>query len=302
MTAGVAVGQENDATVTQDGTQNAVDVEQQAAGPAGQNTFSARQDGEANVVGTFEQAGSGNDASIRQVGDENTVASNPQQGFLGENAPNSFNGLIDVDQYGTANDVYDVDQRGYNNTAIIQQRGLASEVNNNLVDIDAQISESSGGDEPAPSAPTPAADAMSTMQTAYTGTGNTAIILQATDGNAVGTGTGAVRGVRQKGTQNLLAVLQVGGSGNAVGTTLSGAYNGSNTVAQDGDRNTATVSQRGLGHHTVEYLIQKGKTNQLAIDQFGGRSNTAATIQLNGQNSAGITQNGSHNMSHVTQK
>ncbi|NBC85904.1 MAG: hypothetical protein GVY25_06900, partial [Bacteroidetes bacterium] len=124
LTVGVAAGQQNDAEVTQDGADNDVDVTQQAEGTYGPNTFTVTQDGDGNKVREFEQAGSGNDASIRQVGDRNTVASNPQQGFLGDATPKSHRGKIDIDQFGTANDVYDVDQHGYGNTAIIQQRAL----------------------------------------------------------------------------------------------------------------------------------------------------------------------------------
>jgi len=299
LTVGVAAGQQNDAQVTQDGADNDVDVTQQAEGTHGPNTFTVTQDGEGNKVREFEQAGSGNDASIRQVGDRNTVASNPQQGFLGDATPKSHHGKIDIDQFGTANDVYDVDQRGYGNTAIIQQRALLSGVANNLVDIDAQIGPDSEAGAPEGPATTPMPGA---AEAPTPGGGNTAVILQTTNGNAVGTGTGSIRGILQKGKSNLLAVFQVNGPRNEVGTKLSGAYNGSNTVAQDGERNSAVVSQRGLGGQSVEYLIQEGTANRLTVDQFGGRQNSAATIQMNGHNHSAISQNGSRNTSRVTQK
>jgi hypothetical protein len=280
MTAGVAVGQTNNSDVTQEGAGNNVDVTQEYVtnGVTGENTFTVSQNGDNNDVGLFEQVGAGNEATITQVGDGNTVAENPQQGFTETGSPNSYDGKITVDQYGNNNDVYDVDQQGYNNVAEVDQGGEQNDVNGNLVDIDGQTNGISGA------------------------TGNTVDINQTTNGNAVGTGNSSVRGVRQVGQRNELTITQEGDAGSRVGTELSGMYNGKNAIVQDGADNVATVSQRAGGNHTVKYLIQTGNSNELMIDQFGGSGNTAAAVQLNGNNMADITQNGSNNTATVTQQ
>jgi hypothetical protein len=286
--AGTAFAQSNNATVTQDGTDNSASLNQEftPGGSGVMNTIEAFQDGEGNTIENFTQFGDGNTATIDQIGDNNDVGQNPNQGNKDASFSRSQGGTVDIDQYGDRNDVWDIDQGNTGNVANIYQGGpeAGGEADGNFVDVDLQLD--AGG----------SAGGGNTLQ------GNTVTITQSTDGNRVGVGRSAVRGVYQWGEGNELTITQKGAAGSDVGTDLSGMYNGRNAVAQEGFGNTATVTQRAGGNHTVEFLIQTGDFNELTIDQFGGSGSVASAVQLNGNNAATITQNGSNNTARVTQQ
>ena len=285
VTVGMAFGQ-NDATVEQEGGSNSASISQEyTPGNSGiMNTVDAFQDGDGNQIVNFSQFGDGNTATIDQIGNNNDVGSNPKQGNKDASFSRSQGGDIDIDQYGNQNDVWDIDQGNTGNEANIYQGGPEAgetTVSGNFVDVDLQLDTPTGGNN---------------LQ------GNTVTITQKSDNNYVGTGNSSVRGVYQEGEGNALTITQEGDAGSKVGTALSGMYNGRNAIAQDGFDNTATVSQRAGGNHTVEYLIQDGSYNEAMIDQYGGSGNTASLVQLNNSNMADIDQNGSNNTAHVTQQ
>jgi len=272
LTAGMAFGQDNDATVTQDGDQNTAEIDQTNTGGA-TNVATATQDGTGNDVTMLQQYGYDNNADVDQVGTENTVSDIGKQGGQTDATVGpSYGGVLDFDQYGTQNYIFDFDQAGWNNKATVQQGQEGAAASNNYVDIEVQYSSA---DETAPS--------------------NLIQIKQFGDNNMVGQRDGK-SGVYQKGA-NSLDITQ-NGDGNLVGQSAIGSALGFDVngakfnpdgagVAQFGTGNTMDITQSG--GDVVRQAFQEGHTNTLTVDQNTG-VNSAAAYQRGSSNTATITQ------------
>ena len=278
LTAGMALGQQNNATVTQQNLGNTAMIDQTNTGGA-TNDASVMQISRAqsatngNTVQLLKQYGFGNEFDIFQDGRNNLVTSiGDQGGQKNATVSPSYNGDMDFYQYGSNNEIFDFDQAGWNNQATVRQGQEGSRVSGNYVDIEAQYSKKKGT-EPS----------------------NEILIEQFGNHNRVGQRDGK-SGVYQKGA-NSLDITQ-NGDGNLVGKSAIGSALGFDVSGAKFNLNGAGVAQLGTGNvmditqsggDVVRQAFQKGHSNSLTVDQNTGL-NTAASYQRGSSNTATITQ------------
>jgi hypothetical protein len=109
------------------------------------------------------------------------------------------------------------------------------------------------------------------------GTGNSGLVLQSGNSNAVGR---SGRAAEQTGAQNDFEFTQ-SGNGNGIGAGTAGRF------TQDSNRNTATITQ-STDNNQVNSVTQTGITstaggvgvrrNTLVIDQLGGNGNVVNVV------------------------
>ena len=274
LVAAPAWAQTNSSSVSQTGNGNSAVVEQEyITGGSGMNealitqinTGGATADG--NTVFKLAQAGSGNLFDVYQEGTNNIVRSYPAQGT---SSRPSYDGMIDIDQFGDGNEVWDADQSEASNALTIVQEG-----DGNFVDFEAQVSTGAMG--------------------------NMATITQLGSGNTVGQ-AGSGLGAYQEGDGNTMMITQ-NGDNNEAGTMVSPHLDGAKfdpefkfggpfpeggqSIVQFGMDNTMTITQSG--GDVVGYALQDGIGNTMTILQDGG-DNYAGVSQVGNGNTAIIDQ------------
>lgn len=255
---------QNSSTVTQSGDNNDATVDQtyNSGLSSDINEASVNQIGDDNTVERLNQLGAGNLFTVTQDGDNNLVKSHPKQGGQGGIA--SFDGTIDIQQNNDGNRVWDADQAGYGNEAYITQDG------NDDANIDAQVS--------------------------IEGSGNTITIDQMSGSNAVGVFSHNGPGAYQEGSGNTMDITQSGGAeagteSKMVGATedfFRGSIEGGQGLVQFGLDNEMYIDQDGAS--TVEFIVQDGDLNEANVMQTGN-NHTADVWQSGDSNTANITQN-----------
>jgi len=277
-----------------------------AAPALAQNQAAVTQTGSAQTAG-ISQTGT-NNATITQIGTQNDVLDAAQAGI---------GNVLSIEQTGSENLVDGFTQFDQGNVATITQVGYNNDVgqnpdqgragdaskfgqitidqygnNNDVWDVDQRGGSQAAFNEIS----IRQGDVQSTVRgnlvdvDMQRGLNNELTITQSSDGNEVGSGHASVRGVYQDGNGNSLTVAQGGLGGHKLGTTLSG-FGGfvtpnANAIYQDGG-STATVTQDGA-NQTVEYLVQQGGSYAEILQNDA--DNVARVAQLGGPNVATVEQ------------
>ena len=316
-------------TVTQDGSGNQADVEQEES-----NTSTVTQIGDNNLAGVVQNAGSGNESTISQtatgpntagvnqiLGTNNSFADITQDGTSASNTAvisqagalatsgeavqtDSVNGDILIFQNAGSNNfaaavqgdssfVGGTESGATNAESVIQQGGD----NNVALSIQTGVDQISLIDQ---QAPTSGNDA-SVFQGAFGGGTSDAYILQVGDGDSAE--------IAQNSSGNDADIGQGGGSGNFalidqgfVGGAGVGGDNNTAIIAQDGSGNFSAIEQNGLtaGSGNIADVLQAADNNTSFVVQDGSTL-TATVNQLTDGNFSSVSQGGTGNTATVNQ-